>query len=68
MTRNDIKSRLAEIVDNSYDHQTAHLMEDDLMTDFLNALAQHKVEPGDIADLAQLVLTTATIVFPRHYS
>lgn len=68
MTKQCIQARIAEIHDNAYDPETAHAMEDDLMIDFLKAIAAFKISQDDLVELAQLVLTTSELDFPRWHA
>ena len=73
MTRNEIEERIAHIRriagdDEAGDDEAAHSYEDALRSDFLTAIANGKVAPIYIEELAQLVLTTAGIKFRRWYA
>jgi hypothetical protein len=66
MTRDEIKSRVQEIVDAADDMERAHSLEDDLYYDFVTFVSQNeRTNQFSLAIMALEVLETKKVRFKR---
>ena len=67
MTLENIVYRLAEIYDRRDDDETAHVMEDKLMIDFIKYISEYGADKHQ-KEMAKMVLKSGNINFSRWYA
>lgn len=65
MTLKEIRDRLLEITEVSADPEAAHSCEDVLYEDFIRFISTSERVPAAIKEMAQAVLKTKDVNFPR---
>ena len=69
MKLTEVKNRLKAIVDKSDDDEYAHIMEDDLLHDFIAAIKNGSYQSIDeVVEVATEVYKTRNIEFGRWYA
>ncbi len=68
MTREEATKAANDISRMAGDNEHAHFEEDKLRENFLIALSCGNIEPGDVVEIAKIVLSTSSIDFPRWYA
>jgi len=66
MTRPEIEAALADIHNVAWGDEIAHVREDELHTKFIQHVA--RTAGGELAECAELVLSTKKIIFSRWYA